>query len=251
MLYHPKRFFALCDSLNLEVNELSKSRKGRQVPCLNIGSGDISIIFTARHHACESTGNYVLEGALCELTKKPIENARILVVPFVDYDGVVDGDQGKSRFPHDHNRDYIDDPIYPEVRAICKHMSEYGCHYGFDLHSPWHKGGTNDKIFVVRNLPEKEGDFDLFSGTFESGISENSMSYSKENDYPPCTKWNQPSTSFGYTTNTRPSCNLAFTLESTYFGTPDNLVSGERLVELGRCFARAVKKYVEEISRHR
>jgi hypothetical protein len=130
-------------------------------------------------------------------------------------------------------------------------MSEYGCHYGFDLHSPWHKGGTNDKIFVVRNLPEKEGDFDLFSGTFESEISENSMSYSKENDYPPCTKWNQPSTSFGYTTNCRPDCNLAFTLESTYFGTADNKTSDKGLIELGRCFATAVKKYVEEISRHR
>ena len=251
MLYHPNRFFALCESLGLEINELAKSRKGRSVPCLHIGNGEKSIILTARHHACESTGNYVLEGAICELLKSPIENARIFVVPFVDYDGVLDGDQGKSRAPHDHNRDYIEEPIYPEVRAICNHMSTYGCHFGFDFHSPFHKGGVNDKIFVVRNLPEKEGDFDLFSGTFESEISENSMSYSKENDYPPCTNWNQPSTSFGYTTNCRPDCNLAFTLESTYFGTPDNKVSGKRLVELGRCFARAVKKYVEEISRHR
>ena len=147
--------------------------------------------------------------------------------------------------PHDHNRDYIDAPIYPEVRAICDHMREYGCNYGFDLHSPWHKGGVNDKIFVVRNLIEKEADFDRFSSIFESEICEKSMKYSKENDCPPCTNWNQPSTSFGYTTNNRPDCTLAFTLESTYFGTPDNKASGEKLVELGKCFAKAVKKYVE------
>ena len=245
MLYHPKRFDALCCNLNLNISELCKSRKERSVPCLHIGNDEKSVIFTARHHACESTGNYVLEGVIRELAKNPIDGARVLVVPFVDYDGVVDGDQGKSRAPHDHNRDYIEEPIYPEVRSICSHMNSYGCHYGFDFHSPWHKGGTNDKIFVVRNLIEKEAEFNLFSSIFESEISENSMKYRKENDYPPCTNWNQPSTSFGYTTNNRQECRLAFTLESAYFGTQDNKISGEKLVELGKCFARAVKKYIK------
>ena len=245
MLYHPRRFYALCDNLKLNVDELCKSGKGRQVPCLHIGSGKKSIIFTARHHACESTGDYVLEGVVQELIKNPIEDTRILVVPFVDCDGVIDGDQGKSRIPHDHNRDYIDAPIYSEVRSICDYMGEYGCHYGFDFHSPWHKGGVNDKIFVVRNLEEKYADFDMFSSIFEAEISEKSMKYSKENDYPPCTNWNQPSSSFGYTTNTHPDCKLAFTLENTYFGTRDNKTSGEKLVELGKCFARAVKKYIK------
>jgi hypothetical protein len=45
--------------------------------------------------------------------------------------------------------------------------------------------------------------------------------------------------------NCRPECKLAFTLESAYFGTEDNKVSAERLIELGRCFARAVRKYIE------
>ena len=246
MLYHPERFYSLCDSLNLETNELTRSRKGRSVPYLQIGNGEKSIIFTSRHHACESTGNYVLEGVIRELIKTPIENARILIVPFVDYDGVVDGDQGKSRFPHDHNRDYIDSPIYPEVKSIRNHMAKYGCNYGFDLHSPWHKGSVNDKIFVVRNLKEKDADFDAFASIFESQISEGSMKYSKNNDYPACTKWNQPGPSFAYTTNNRFECKLAFTLENAYFGTEDNKVSQKKLVELGKCFLRAVNKYVEE-----
>lgn len=246
MLYHPERFYSLCESLNLKIDELCKSRRGRSVPCLHIGNGENSIIFTSRHHACESTGDYVLEGVLCELIKNPIENTRILIVPFVDYDGVIDGDQGKSRIPHDHNRDYIDEPIYPEVLSILSHMAKYGCNYGFDLHSPWHKGGVNDKIFVVRNLLEKTAYFDDFASIFEAEICEGSMKYSKNNDYPPCTNWNQPGPSFGYTTNTRPECKIAFTLESAYFGTEDNKVSGNRLIELGKCFAKAVKKYVEE-----
>ncbi len=243
-LYHPKRFYSLCDNLNLNISELCKSRKGRSVPCLRIGNGKKSIIFTARHHACESTGSYVLEGVITELANNPIEDARILIVPFVDYDGVVDGDQGKSRIPHDHNRDYIDAPIYPEVRSIRNYMSEYSCHYGFDFHSPWHKGGVNDKIFIVRNINEKNGEFDMFSSFFESEISEKSMKYFKKDDYPACTNWNQPSSSFGYTTNLLPDCKIAFSLESAYFGCRDNKVFSKKLVELGKCFARAVKRYV-------
>lgn len=244
MLYHPNRFSMLCDKLKLDIKELCKSRKNRSVPCLRIGEGEKSIILTARHHACESTGNYVLEGVITELTKNPIENTRILVVPFVDYDGVIDGDQGKSRIPHDHNRDYIENPIYPEVCAIREQMKNYGCNYGFDFHSPWHKGKVNDKIFVVRNLNEKIADFDEFSSILENEITENSMKYFKKDDYPPCTDWNQPCSCFGYTSNIRPECKIAFTLESAYFGTEDNKVSTEKLVELGKCFAKAMKKYI-------
>lgn len=244
MLYHPNRFNTLCDNLHLEVKELCKSRKNRSVPSLRIGEGEKSIILTARHHACESTGNYVLEGVITELTKNPIENTRILVVPFVDYDGVIDGDQGKSRIPHDHNRDYIENPIYPEVCAIREQIKNYGCNYGFDFHSPWHKGKVNDKIFVVRNLNEKIADFDEFSSILENEITENSMKYFKKDDYPPCTDWNQPCACFGYTSNIRPECKIAFTLESAYFGTEDNKVSTEKLVELGKCFAKAMKKYI-------
>ena len=245
MLYHPNRFYTLCDNLHLEVNELCKSRKNRSVPCLRIGEGKESIILTARHHACESTGNYVLEGVIKDITENPIENTRILVVPFVDYDGVTDGDQGKSRIPHDHNRDYINEPIYPEVKSICKQINTYGCNYGFDFHSPWHKGSVNDKIFIVRNLNEKIEQFDTFSSILESQITKTSMKYFKKDDYPPCTNWNQPSASFGYTLNTRPECKLAFTLESAYFGTPENKVSTEKLIELGKNFAKAIKKYIE------
>ena len=245
MLYHPDRFARLCEKHGLVSDELCISRKGRSVPCLRIGEGERSIIFTARHHACESTGSYVLEGIIDELMHSPIQNSHILFVPFVDYDGVVDGDQGKSRIPHDHNRDYIDNPLYPEVRAIQKHAETYGCNYGFDLHSPWHRGGVNDKIFVVRNRTDKLDRYDRFSDIFESEITESSMSYSKENDFPPCYDWNQPSANFGYTMNTRPECVLAFSLESAYFGTPANKVSADRLIELGRCFVRAINKYFE------
>ena len=246
MLYHPDRFLSLCERLELCATELCKSRKGRSVPSLRLGSGEKSIIMTARHHACESTGSYVMEGVIEELAREPLADTTILFIPFVDYDGVLDGDQGKSRSPHDHNRDYIDSPIYPEVRAIYGYARECGCNYGFDFHSPWHRGGINDKIFIVRNTEEKAEQFDIFSSILEGEIAESAMQYHREDDFPPNTSWNMPSTNFSFTMNSRPECTLAFTLESTYFGAEDNAVSEKRLIELGHCFAKALRKYVSQ-----
>ena len=70
------------------------------------------------------------------------------------------------------------------------------------------------------------------------------MIYLKNNDHQPFVGWNQPSSNFAYTMNTRDSKNLAFTLESAYFGTEKNKVSQARLLELGSCFAKTLKKYI-------
>ena len=247
ILYRPERLEEFAREKGRSLDVLCKSPKGRDVPSLSFGEGDISIILTARHHASESTGSYVLEGVLDELLSSPIDGARVFAVPFVDYDGVLDGDQGKSRVPHDHNRDYIDEPIYPEVREIIAYADRCGVNYGFDFHSPWHRGGVNDNIFVVRNSVDKLDRFDRFSELLEAEITDGAMSYRKNNDYPPLTGWNMPSTNFACTMNARVDCDIAFTLENAYFGTEENKVSEERLIELGRCFARAMKRYIKGI----
>ena len=179
MLYHPERFFEFLDEYGIKSDELCKSRKGRSVPYLSFGKGEKSIILTARHHACESTGSYVLEGVLRALIEAPIPNTSVCCVPFVDYDGVIDGDQGKGRNPHDHNRDYTDAPIYPEVAEIIKYAALNGCHLGFDFHSPWHKGGENDNIFIVRKMIEKQERFDRFADGLEKELAAVSIKYSK------------------------------------------------------------------------
>lgn len=246
MLYHPDRFLKLAKDLDLPVTELCKSRRGRSVPSVVFGNGSKSIILTARHHACESTGNYVFEGVLRELAQNPIDDVRILCVPFVDYDGVVDGDQGKGRKPHDHNRDYaISESVYPETDAIKKYADTNGCNYGFDFHAPYHKKGENDNAFIVQNSVEKLDRIKRFSAILEKEITPGSLKYSSENDHPPMTGWNQqPNGSFGYNMMHRPECDIAFTLETTYFGTEDNKVSEEKMIELGRCYAKSIKKYM-------
>ena len=43
----------------------------------------------------------------------------------------------------------------------------------------------------------------------------------------------------------RPENDIAFTIETAYFGTSENPVGAKSLIELRHCFAEALKKYIE------
>ncbi|MCY3021355.1 MAG: hypothetical protein NTW87_20260, partial [Planctomycetota bacterium] len=98
----------------LKAETLCTTKKGRAVESLFFGppdrKGEYRLAFTCRHHACESMANYELEGILAAMLADDDtgrwyrEHASAMIVPFVDKDGVEDGDQGKNRKPHDHNR---------------------------------------------------------------------------------------------------------------------------------------------------
>ena len=209
-----------------------------------------SFVLTARHHACESTGSYVLEGVLEELLREPIEGFGIFCVPFVDYDGVVDGDQGKNRFPHDHNRDYQPEEkaIYPSVAEIRRYVLEHPVVLGFDFHSPYHCGGVGDKCFIVQKRKEELPLLNRFGELLEACMTSEAFPYAHENDYPPDFGWNKSTTpTFASFVLEQPSSKLAFTLETAYFGTREYAFTQERGVETGRCFARALRQYVREI----
>lgn len=247
MLYHPDRFLRFAKDNGLTVHELCKSNKGRRIPCVKYGCGERSIILTARHHACESTGNYVLEGVLSELLKSPIPDTKIFCVPFVDYDGVVDGDQGKNRFPHDHNRDYSEEEsIYAETKSIKEYAAKNGVQYAFDFHSPWHISKENDKAFIVQNSFEKLNRLNEFGKLFEESITDSSFGYFHADDYPFETGWNKGGAQFASYMTKRAENEFAFSLETAYFGTKENIATQENLLELGRCFACALRKYILE-----
>ena len=107
--------------------------------------GPYRLAFTCRHHACECLASYELEGiieamlAQDETGRWYREHVSAVFVPFVDKDGVEDGDQGKNRRPHDHNRDYAGDSIYPTVAAIKTLLPEWSggrLDLALDLHCP-------------------------------------------------------------------------------------------------------------------
>lgn len=247
MLYHPHHFEEFLEKHSLTSRILCISEKGRSTPSLTFGHGDKSIVLTARHHACESTGNYVLEGVLDFLVSHPIEGYEVFCVPFVDYDGVIDGDQGKCRHPHDHYVDYLanGESIYSSVNAIQKYALSHNIEYAFDFHSPWHIGEINDKAFIVQESFDTLDNLNKFGEILEKCISVTSFKYEHADDFPPGVDWNIVGTpSFPTFMLAQSECNLSFPFEIAYFGTDNNVFTKESAFELGRCFANALCKYI-------
>ncbi len=149
-------------SRSLRTETLCGSRKGRPVECLRFGKPagepEHRVLLTARHHACEMMASYALEGVVegviadDESGRWLRRNVEFLAVPFMDRDGVKDGDQGKSRHPHDHNRDYAAPCIYPEVAALrdkTRDWSQGRLRIALDLHCPGHRGEWHELIHFV------------------------------------------------------------------------------------------------------
>ena len=115
------------------------------------------VVITCRHHCCEMMANYVLEGLVgwilrdtaAEWLRKCVE---FLFVPFMDKDGVEDGDQGKWRRPRDHWQDYDGDSIFVSTRAIRERIPNWGngriC-IGLDIHCPHISGPHHETIYLV------------------------------------------------------------------------------------------------------
>ncbi|MCH5373589.1 MAG: hypothetical protein JJ992_06400, partial [Planctomycetes bacterium] len=129
----------------LTTRVLTKSHHGRDVELIQIGqpAPDVKpVLLTGRHHAAETMASYVLEGFLQAAISDHATGDEfrtryaIYAVPFVDKDGVEEGDQGKNRKPHDHNRDYDNESIYPEIRAIKNLDREIDFRFALDFHCP-------------------------------------------------------------------------------------------------------------------
>lgn len=130
---------------------LTHSEQNIAIPIITFGNGEKDIFITARLHCCESTASFALEGIVLSLLNKHrdmLSEFRFHILPFADIDGVENGDQGKDRFPHDHNRDYIDNPIYEFTRALMLYSQNTNPICFLDLHSPWCWGGGNDEPHI-------------------------------------------------------------------------------------------------------
>lgn len=157
---------------HLAKNVLTKSRKGRAVELLQIGKsgGDKkAVLVTARHHAVETIASYVLEGFLQEAMSDSSygqefrEKYVLFAVPFVDKDGVEEGDQGKNRQPHDHNRDYGENSIYPEIQAIKQLDKTHNFQFTLDFHCPTLVMNDHQVIYFVGPKAHPSYNFDNVS----------------------------------------------------------------------------------------
>lgn len=246
MLYHPDRFRDFCKKKNIAVKTLDKAKNGDNIPYITFGEGEEYILLTSRHHACESTGSYVLEGVLSALIDNPIAGLKVICVPFMDYDGVCAGDQGKNRIPHDHNRDYEFDkaPIYNTVKFVRDFASSHKIKYAFDFHSPWHRYDINDYVFFAKKNYRQLKAMSRLSALLEKTNEGNTLKYSGKNTIEPDTDWNSSDAPcFGPYMGHMTDSIIAMSVETCYFGKDDSIFTDKGGVELGKNFAKALMEF--------
>lgn len=110
------------------------------------------IVLSARQHAGEVSGSYVLEGLLKRLTdgsgemEALLEKVAVCVFPIMDLDCVEEGRYGKDQSPTDFNRDWRWKPYHPEIQNVYREVERlsetYEIFWAMDLHAPQPGGAS-------------------------------------------------------------------------------------------------------------
>ncbi len=250
-----------------ETGVLCQSKRGRVVEKARFGclkKPKFTVVLTARHHASESVASYALEGFLAavladdELGAWLRSNVQVLVVPFMDKDGCVDGDQGKNRKPHDHNRDY-GAFIYPETKATAawiKDETNGKIDVWLDLHCPWIRGQNNEFVYspLKRDVNNRNAAAERrFSALLEK-LQCGSLTYKASDDLPYGKAWN---TDANYTKGmgvinwairNLPEIKLGHTLEIPFATANGAVVTPDKVRDLGRDLAKTVRAFLSPAS---
>ena len=252
------------DRSDLRVEELCRTAKGRNVERLHAGRLDgkprFRILLTARHHACEMMASYVLEGVLDAILADTPEgqwfrhNVEVLAIPFVDKDGVEEGDQGKNRIPRDHNRDYVGTSLYPSVAALRTFVPKWSAgklRAAFDLHCPYIQGQYNEVIYIVGSADESIWQEQCRFGRILEDIQQGPLVYRASDNLPFGTAWN---TGQNYATGM--SCSrwatglegvrLVASFEIPYANASGRVVTADAARAFGHSLAGAIRSYLEQ-----
>ncbi|MDR3707706.1 MAG: M14-type cytosolic carboxypeptidase [Capsulimonadaceae bacterium] len=241
----------------VERGTLCASEHGRPVELLRVPAkrrnGARTVALIARTHACEVSANFVMEGILSEwLTAQSPgaawlhENYELVVVPFMDKDGVEEGDQGKARKPHDHNRDFGASPLYASVRALqelllgCKNRLDFY----LDIHAPYLRDGINDTIFFTGQPQPWQTELDKLTALVED-IHDGHLPYHSADTIAHGVDWNKglAASSAGWV---QIACapKFAGVLEVTYGKAHEVDVTPDGLREFGASLAKAMASYL-------
>jgi hypothetical protein len=204
--------------------------------------------------------SYALEGLMdallsdAETGRWLREHVEFLVVPFVDMDGVEDGDQGKMRRPHDHNQDYAAPCLYPEVKALrerAREWSEGRMRVALDLHCPGHRGAIHERLHFV-GMPDEAmwGRVGRFSEVLEH-VARGPLPYRRDNNLAFGEDWNTEAVSpgaerrwFSDWMGTLPGVSFGATLELPYANAQGAEVNAASARAFGGDLARAIERYL-------
>jgi hypothetical protein len=248
------------------VFELCRTREDRTVHALRLAPGAdepaprYGIWIQARQHAWESGSSWVCRGLVEWIVSDDPraaalrKQAEINIVPIMDLDSVAIGAGGKNQTPHDHNRDWSEDPHWPEVAAaiarIAKQNEEGRFDLFIDLHNPA-AGNKNPFFFItprelLSDLAERNLDRFLASAreditgplTFTGETRESGESYDQ--------RWRYISKNW-VSFHAREHV-VSVTLE-TAWNTPHSTSDGYRTV--GRQLGQAIERYFRTAPREK
>lgn len=157
--------------------ELAKTREGRAVRGLHYQSAadkKLPVVWVeARQHAWESGSSWVARGYAEWLASDDAdakwlrEHAEIYLIPIMDVDNAATGNGGKEADPRDHNRDWDEKPVYPEIAAtqqkLLKFAAEDRLALFIDLHNPG-PGDSKPFFYVSQTEVLKERVRPLLAG---------------------------------------------------------------------------------------
>ena len=225
------------------------------IPALN-DEPTYRILITLRHHACEMIQNYVLEGLIDRLlNERDLQSVReeveFMIIPFMDKDGVENGEQGKNRLPRDHNRDYSGESIHHSTAALREMIpkwSEGKLRIALDLHCPWIHGQESEQIYMT-GKPVMEKKQMAFFKLLEKNSFGDLKAY-QTSFLPFGTSWNTSSNkakgwSFGMWASTLDGISLAGTIEFPYADVSGIQVSKDGARIFGKTIAYSLKDYLE------
>lgn len=250
---------------NVRIDTLAYSRKGRPVEEVYLSPGreaEHRVLISARNHACEMMGSYVLEGIIKSVLEHNSlgylrDYVEFRIIPFVDKDGVEDGDQGKNRLPRDHNRDYDENSIYPEIQSLMASVPEWSDHklrINIDLHNPYIRGIDSDAeyIFIVGSEKEAQESQELkFSSILESNNT-GELKYYSSNFMKFGDAWNKPSNTTNGQGNSKwgwtiPGIKLSTTIEFPYSYVSGIAVTKDNARIFGEAIALSIQEYLLSI----
>ncbi len=246
----------------LVLDTLCLSPEGRPVEQLSIlpagNNPGEKVLITARHHACEMMANYVLEGIIESILNEVDlaylrNNVEFRILPFMDKDGVENGEQGKNRLPRDHNRDYSGESIHPSTAALREEIPDWSkgrLKIALDLHCPWIKGEYNEWIFMVgKQDPKIVAKQMRFSDLLEDH-AKGELRYRSADFLHYGTAWNTKSNntkgkSFSQWAKGLDSISLATTIEFPYANILGVQTSKDNARTFGKAVAYALMHYLK------
>jgi hypothetical protein len=152
-----KRFVSEYPAIKTVI--IGKTSEGRDYPVLIAGDDGVPgkklLVASARQHAGETPGSFVLEGFIRayfgddEGAKRLREKTVLLVLPMTNLDGVEMGRYGKNAPPEDFNRAWSSATCRMEIREFLDVLEEKLKTYKAGFYVDFHAPGPGDPSYVV------------------------------------------------------------------------------------------------------